>query len=232
MDQSTEEDCDKKLDTQSLIQGDAKRQGTGRLHEVDALRQCRLSPFPGHAGGRPYFVIDPARVEADARFDGLSVLPTNTTLPMLSVALAYRELWRVEQIFRTAKAILDTRPIFHQRDATIVGHLFCSFLALVLHKALDECLEAAGVVAEWANIVRDLDRLEEVTIDQGDKRFVLRLQAQGCAGAVCKAVGFALPPLVRQLPAARRGTPAKTPPRTAPPWCHAPCIILIQHKKS
>ena len=115
--------------------------------------------------------------------------------------------------FGTAKAILDTRPIFHQRDATIAGHLFCSFLALVLRKALDECLEVAGVVAEWADIVRDLDRLEEVTIDQGDKRFVLRLQAQGCAGAVCKAVGIALPPLVRQLPAARPPPAADPPPK-------------------
>jgi hypothetical protein len=170
-------------------------------------RRFLATPEDGH------FAIDPARVEADARFDGLSVLRTNTTLPMLSVALAYRELWRVEQIFRTAKAILDTRPIFHQRDATIAGHLFCSFLALVLRKALDEGLEAAGVDAEWADIVRDLDRLEEVTIDQGDKRFVLRLQAQGCAGAVCKAVGIALPPLVRQLPAARPPPVADPPPK-------------------
>lgn len=171
-------------------------------------RRFLATPEHGH------FAIDPARVEADARLDGLSVLRTNTALPMLSVALAYRELWRVEQIFRTAKAILDTRPIFHQRDATIVGHLFCSFLALVLRKALDACLEAAGVVAEWADIVRDLDRLEEVTIDHGDKRFVLRLQAQGCAGAVCKAVGIALPPLVRQLPPARPPPKAKPAPKS------------------
>jgi hypothetical protein len=179
-------------------------------------RRFLATPEDGH------FAIDPARIEADARLtqgvhfvpDGLSVLRTNTTLPMLSVALAYRELWRVEQIFRTAKAILDTRPIFHQRDATIAGHLFCSFLALVLRKALDECLEAAGVVAEWADIVRDLDRLEEVTIDQRDKRFVLRLQAQGCAGAVCKAVGIALPPLVRQLPATRPPPNAKPAPKS------------------
>lgn len=53
-------------------------------------RRFLATPEDGH------FVIDPARVEADARFDGLSVLRTNTTLPMLSVALAYRELWRVD----------------------------------------------------------------------------------------------------------------------------------------
>jgi len=36
------------------------------------------------------------------------VLRTNSTLNTLSVALAYRELWRVEAIF---KSILETRPI-------------------------------------------------------------------------------------------------------------------------
>jgi hypothetical protein len=181
------------------------QQGDKQLVGNTGYRRFLATPRDGH------FEIDPARVAEDARFDGLSVLRTNARLPMLSVALAYRELWRVEQIFRTAKAILETRPIYHQCDAAIVGHLFCSFLALVLRKELDERLGAAGADPEWADIVRDLDRVEEVTVDQATKRFVLRVQAPGCAGVVCKAVGVALPPLVRQLPAAH------PPPQPAPP---------------
>ena len=180
------------------------RQGDKELVGNAGYRRFLATPRDGH------FEIDPARVAEDARFDGLYVLRTNAKLPMLSVALAYRELWRVEQIFRTAKAILETRPIYHQCDAAIVGHLFCSFLALVLRKELDERLDTAGADPEWADIVRDLDRVEEVTVDQGTKRFVLRVQAPGCAGVVCKAVGVALPPLVRQLPAAH------PPPQPAP----------------
>src|SRR5208337_3723405 len=103
---------------------------------------------------RDIFEIDPERVAEDARFDGLYVLRTNSKLPPLSIALAYRQLWKVEAIFRTAKSILETRPIYHQSDATIAGHLFCSFLALVVRKELDERLVAAGVSAEWADIVR------------------------------------------------------------------------------
>jgi hypothetical protein len=102
----------------------------------------------------------------------------------------------VEAIFRTAKSILETRPIYHQCDATIAGHLFCSFLALLLRKELDEQLAAAGVEAEWDDIIRDLDRVEQITVEQGTKRFVLRPHAPGCAGSVFKAVGVALPPLV------------------------------------
>jgi hypothetical protein len=185
----------------------------------------------GNAGYRRFlatpregrFEIDAARIADDAQFDGLHVLRTNSRMNMLSVALAYRELWRVEAIFRTAKSILETRPIFHQSDAAIAGHLFCSFLALLLRKELDERLTAAGVNAEWDDIVRDLDRVEQVIIEQGPKRFVLRPQAPGCAGAVFKAVGVALPPLIRQIPT---GPPPQakvppSPPRRGRPRCGA-----------
>jgi DDE family transposase len=220
-----------------LNPAEAKRDAAARA-EILASLATKLEhgdkELVGNAGyrrflatpGEGHFAIDPARVAADARFDGLYVLRTNAKLNTLSVALAYRQLWRVEQIFRTAKAILDTRPIFHQADTTIAGHLFCSFLALVLRKELDERLDDAGAEVEWGDVVRDLDRVEEVTVEQGTKRFVLRTEAAGCAGAVCKAVGVALPPLVRQLPAAqpppppaapqaRRGRPRRgaTPPR-------------------
>jgi len=179
-------------------------------------RRFLATPQEGH------FEIDAARVADDAQFDGLHGLRTNSTLNMLSVALAYRELWRVEAIFRTAKSILETRPIFHQSDAAIAGHLFCSFLALLLRKELDERLTAVGVNAEWSDIVCDLDRIEQVTIEQGPKRFVLRPQAPGCAGAVFKAVGVALPPLIQQI---QTGPPPvkvpPSPPRRGRPRCAA-----------
>jgi hypothetical protein len=130
-------------------------------------RRFLATPREGH------FEIDAARIADDAQFDGLHVLHTNSSMNMLSVALAWRELWRVEAIFRTAKSILETRPIYHQSDAAIAGHLFCSFLALLLRKELDERLTAAGVNAEWTDIVRDLDRVEQVTLEPGAKRFVL-----------------------------------------------------------
>ena len=74
------------------------------------------------------FVIDRAKVEADARFDGLFVLRTNTELNPLAAMLRYKQLWSVEQSFRTAKHLLATRPIFHKLDETVRGHVFCSFL--------------------------------------------------------------------------------------------------------
>jgi hypothetical protein len=204
---------------------EAKRDAASRAAILDSLRtalQQGDKQLVGNAGYRRFlatpqdrhFEIDDRRVMQDARFDGIYVLRTNSTLPPLSVALAYRQLWKVEAIFKTAKAILETRPIYHQSDTTIAGHLFCSFLALLLRKELDERLAMAGVAAEWADIVRDLDRVEQLTIDQDVKKFVLRPHAPGCAGSVFQAVGVALPPMVRQFPPA---TPPPTSPSPASP---------------
>lgn len=39
-----------------------------------------------------------------------------------------------EDLFRRAKALLRSRPIFHSCDAAIRSHVSCSFLALLLKK--------------------------------------------------------------------------------------------------
>jgi hypothetical protein len=92
----------------------------------------------GNSGFRRYlktvsvehFAIDETRVAEDARFDGLYVLRTNTKLTPLQVMLRYRDLLRVEQLFRQAEAVLATRPIYQSSDMAIRGHVFCSFLAV------------------------------------------------------------------------------------------------------
>src|SRR5262249_52035634 len=81
--------------------------------------------------GAGHFAVDEAKLEAEARYDGTWVLRTNTTLATAQVALQYKKLWLVEQWFRSCKSLLETRPIYHKRDETIRGHVFCSFLALV-----------------------------------------------------------------------------------------------------
>lgn len=146
-----------------------------------------------------HVTIDPERVAAAARFDGLYVIRTNAQISPLVVALRYRERWIVEDIFRTAKSIIGTRPIFHQRDDAIRGHVFCSFLALLLRKELIDRLDAAGRHYEWADIIRDVDQIVQTDIDQAGRRLRLRAAAPGCAGAVFQAVGVALPPTIQLI---------------------------------
>jgi transposase len=144
-----------------------------------------------------HFMIDTAKVAAEARYDGLWVLCTNTDLPAREVAIKYKQLWMVEDAFRSMKSLLSTRPIWHQRDETIVGHVFCSFLALLLRKRLQDRLEEKGWTLEWADVIRDVEELVETEISVEGKGYVIRSEARGVAGKVARAVGVALPPTLR-----------------------------------
>jgi hypothetical protein len=146
----------------------------------------------------PAFAIDPGKVADEARFDGVFVLRTNARITPLQAVLRYRDLLRVEELFRTAKALLRTRPIYHAADAAIRGHVFCSFLALVLKNELEGRCRAAGLRPEWGDVLRDLDRLQEIGLARDGKRLVLRTPTTGVAGRLFQAAGVALPPNVRE----------------------------------
>lgn len=164
----------------------------------------------GNKGYRKYldasgtgFEIDESKVKEEARFDGKWVLKTNWEAKAEDVALRYKDLWMVEAAFRTAKSILDCRPIFHRRDETIRGHVFCGFLALVLRTELMKRLEAHGWGdVEWARLCEDLDTMRETHLTSGGKRFVIRDDPPGDAGKAIQAAGVALGPKLQteQLP--------------------------------
>jgi Transposase DDE domain len=149
--------------------------------------------------GEGHFEIDRSKVEEDARFDGIFVLRTNTELDPLSAMLRYKQLWMVEQTFRTAKHLLATRPIFHKLDETIRGHVFCSFLALVLKAELDARIAALGQRGSWPEIIAGLDALTETEVEQDGKRFLLRSAPRAAASLALRAAGVAVPPTVQAL---------------------------------
>ncbi len=150
------------------------------------------------AGG--HWRIDEAKVAEEARYDGKWVLRTNTELGAAQVALKYKQLWTVEAIFRTMKSQLHTRPIFHKCDDTIRGHVFCSFLALVLRKALQDRLEAAGHgQLQWNHAIDDLAALQEIELHVQGKGYRLRTETKGTLAAVFGACGVALPPTLQPM---------------------------------
>lgn len=144
-----------------------------------------------------HFEIDDAKVEEEARYDGVWALQTNTEFEPMVVALAYKQLWMVEDIFRTMKSVLETRPVYHQTDRCIRGHVFCSFLALVLRQELQRRLAAKGWKLEWTDIVRDLTQLHETTIQIEGHSYIVRSETKGTIGKVFQACGVAVPPALR-----------------------------------
>ena len=160
----------------------------------------------GNKGYRKYIkveresvTIDEEKVKSETTFDGKWVLTTNTDLTAEKVALKYKELWQVERVFRDIKTLLETRPIFHKRNDTIRGHVFCSFLALILRKELERRLESSGHFFEWADIKQDLKALQEIVIEENGKRLAIRSQCLGTCGKLFQAMRLALPPTIREI---------------------------------
>jgi transposase len=187
----------------------ARKEAKEREAIIASLKeQLKKGPksIVGNKGYRKYLRIekdavhiDDAKIKSESRFDGKWVLRTNTDLAADQVALKYKQLWQVERIFRDVKSLLETRPIYHRLDCTIRGHVFCSFLALVLRKELDRCLETSGHRFEWAEIKQGLKALQTVTLEENGSRLAVRTQCKGVCGKVLQSVGVAPPPTIRQL---------------------------------
>jgi hypothetical protein len=190
----------------------AKKDAADRQAIVESLKEKMKQgdkALVGNKGYRKYlkregeqaaFSIDEDKLQEEARYDGLWVLRTNTNLSIEEVAFQYKQLWMVEQAFRAVKSVLETRPIYHKCDDTIRGHVFCSFLALLLMKELLSRLETGGKNYEWDDIKRDLTALRELElrIHGNGARYFLRSELRGCCFDVLQAAGVAVPPSLRR----------------------------------
>ena len=195
----------------NLNEAEARKDKADRQAIIDGL-QAQLKKgdkaLVGNSAFRRYiktsgksFEIDLGKLADEARFDGITVLRTNAKVTPLQAIIRYRDLLQVETLFRAAKASFDTRPIFHQSDAAIRGHVFCSFLALVLAKELTRLCEAKDLTPEWQPLLNDLDRLQQATIEKDGKTITTRTHVTGQVGNVFKAAGIALPSNLDERPA-------------------------------
>lgn len=193
-----------------LNEEQAKKDRADRQAIVESLREQLKhgdKSLVGNKGYRKYlraegpkFAIDEAKVKEQERFDGKWVLQTDLEERTADeVALQYKQLWMVEEMFRAAKTLLETRPIFHKCDETIRGHVFCSFLALLLRTELQRRLESQGDKVEWAALLRDLQALQYTEVESQGKRFLLRSDVEGACAAAFRAAGVAIPPSVQRM---------------------------------
>lgn len=192
----------------TLNEAEARKEKADRQAIIDGL-QTQLKKgdkaLVGNSAYRRYlkaagktFEIDMGKLADEARYDGISVLRTNARITPLQAVIRYRDLLQVEALFRVAKTSFDTRPIFHQSDAAIRGHVFVSFLALTLAKELTRLCQERGFQPEWQPLLNDLDRLQEATIEKDGKSITVRTPTAGMVGSVFQATGVALPANIRE----------------------------------
>jgi hypothetical protein len=96
----------------------------------------------------------------------------------------------------------ETGPGVTVEAKMFIGTSYEGDLALVLRVELRRrlgSLQSKESAPEWADIVRDLENLEEAEVEVDGKRFRIRSEERGAAVQAFRACGVALPPLGRLL---------------------------------
>ena len=103
--------------------------------------------------------------EEDGRYDGSYLLRTNRKdLTGEEVWKIYIMLTRVERAFRDLKSGLGIRPIYHQKDIRVEGHIFISVLAYHLLHAIEYRLRLKGDGRSWNTIKQILQTHQVVSV--------------------------------------------------------------------
>jgi len=105
------------------------------------------------------------RIEAWRQWSSLSegcyLLRTNLTEQSPEkLWQTYMQLTDVEAVFRTGKSDLKIRPIWHQLEHRVQGHILFSFLAYALWKTLQIWMEQSGLGRGVRTVIEEFARLK------------------------------------------------------------------------
>lgn len=97
--------------------------------------------------------------------EGCYLLRTNVTnWSAEDLWLAYIQLTEAEAAFQIHKSDLRIRPVWHQREDRVLGHILVCFLAYVLWKTLHQMTRAAGLGDEPRRIFEELGKISVVDV--------------------------------------------------------------------
>jgi len=77
---------------------------------------------------------------------------------------AYIHLTEAEAAFRIHKTYLQIRPIWHQRQDRVLGHILVCFLAYVLCKTLGQLCRTAGLGQEPRRVFEELSKIKVLDV--------------------------------------------------------------------
>lgn len=143
--------------------------------------------------------LNEEKVKEEKRYDGKYVLRTNTGLRAEEVVLAYKELWKIERVFRELKSQFEIQPIYHYVPRRIRGHIFLCFLALLLEWELAKRLKEVDEDISVREVIRDLMSMRVVKLRSGGRSCLVRTELKGKAYFGFKAAGIAVPKRVVEI---------------------------------
>ena len=150
------------------------------------------------------------RVDHDASFDDWAALSEGAYLLRSNIGdwsdqqlwKAYIQLTQAEAAFRIQKDQLNLRPVWHQREDRVQGHILVCFLAFVLWKTLEMWQQRAGLGNSPRTILEELARIQShdvvlPTTTHGQIRLRCVAQPDAAQAALLDRLGVNLPKRMR-----------------------------------
>jgi hypothetical protein len=120
----------------------AKKDKAERENKIQKAKKMLKQPSNIEKKARRYFIkntgenkyeLDYRKIERQERFDGFKAIATNAKDVTPQLALEkYKDLYKIEQSFRSFKSYFETRPMFHWTDKRIEGHIVLCYISFCL----------------------------------------------------------------------------------------------------
>jgi transposase len=141
--------------------------------------------------GKKQYVLDEEKIRRSARFDGfMSVATNNKDMTTAEILNAYKQLYLIEQSFRTFKTFLETRPMFHWTPKRILGHLVLCYISFTILNYLQLKLKQQGTPQSEDQIRHNLIRMQASLIRQDEHEYFLRSKTEEGAKQIMKLLSI------------------------------------------
>jgi transposase len=133
----------------------------------------------------PTLTLDDAKIAQAARFDGFAALQcSRLDTDALEALRQYRQLWRIEESFRTIKSTMQTRPIFLRTKKHIEGHFVLCFLAFLLERELEYRLKKRHIEHSPEQIKTALNSMEFSVLEIENDPYYLKGKHRSLASKI------------------------------------------------
>jgi len=178
----------------------AAKDKTEREEKIERAKQFIANPsslekkaksFYLKKAGKNKYLLDTQKIERSERFDGFMTIATNNyDLSPGDVLGAYKQLYKIEQSFRTFKTFLETRPMFHWTEKRILGHLALCYISFTLLNYLQLQLAKHSTPLSENQIRKALVQMQVSLITQDNKRYYLRSKTSANAKQILKTLSI------------------------------------------
>ena len=175
-----------------------------RDEKIERAKSFIANPSPLDKKAKTFFLkkdeksrysLDIEKIKRSERFDGFMTIATNNrVLSTADVLGAYKQLYKIEQSFRTFKTFLETRPMFHWTEHRILGHLALCYISFTLLNHLQLQLQKQGIPQSENQIRKALVKMQMSLISQDQKQYYLRSKTPEHAKQILKVLS------IREIP--------------------------------